>query len=101
MRVTRSLTQGNFNNAVDRKGTSGFGLSPQHDQQLKSIGGSITFWFQYAQGSAGLDQNFGTMTASSSVKAWRLVESLQWQVGPFGGQAVLLYGEHDKDTLNM
>ncbi len=101
LRVTGTFTQGHFNSMADGKGTSGVALSLQHDQALPGIGGSNTAWLQYAQGSASLDQNFGTMTASSSVKAWRLIESLQWQLGPFGGQAAFVYGQHDKDTLNM
>jgi maltoporin len=28
------------------------------------------------------------------------VESLAWQMGAFGGQAVALYGQHDKDDVN-
>ena len=100
LRVTGTYTKGNFDNAIDGKGTTGFGLSLQHTQELNGLGGANTAWLQYAQGSAGLDGNFGTMTATSSVKKWRAVESLTWQVGPFGGQAVALYGQHDKDDIN-
>ena len=99
LRVTGTFTQGHFDNAVNGKGTTGFGISLQHQQELNGLGGANTAWLQYAQGSAGLDANFGTMTATSSVKKWRIVESMSWQVGPFGGQAVALYGQHDKDDL--
>jgi maltoporin len=100
LRVTGTVTQGRFDNVAHGKGTSGFGLSLQHTQDIAAIGGGNTLWLQYAQGSAGLDGNFGTMTAESSVKKWRLVESLGWQVGELGGQAVALFGQHDQDVIN-
>ena len=101
LRVTGTYTKGNYDNATNGKGTTGFGLSLQHIQEITGIGAKNTAWVQYAQGSAGLDGNFGTMTATSSVKKWRIVESLAWQVGPFGGQAVALYGQHDKDDIAL
>jgi len=100
LRVTGTYTKGNYDNALNGQGTTGFGISLQHKQELNGLGGANTAWLQYAQGSAGLDGNFGTMNATSSVKKWRVVESLTWQTGPFGGQAVALYGQHDKDDVN-
>jgi maltoporin len=100
LRVTGTFTQGHYDNPVNGKGTTGFGLSVQHQQELNGLGGANTAWLQYAQGSAGLDGNFGTANAESSVKKWRAVESLTWQVGPLGGQAVVLYGQHDADLIN-
>ena len=41
------------------------------------------------------------MTAPSGAKQFRLVESLAWQVGPFGGQAVALVGQHEKDDVAL
>jgi maltoporin len=101
LRVTGTYTQGRYDNATDGKGTSGFGVSLQHTVDIAALGtgSGNTLWLQFAQGSAGLDGNFGTMTAPSSVKKWRLVESLTWQLGAFGGQAVALYGQHDKDDV--
>lgn len=101
LRVTATFTKGNYDNALNGQGTSGIGLSFEHKQKIEAIGGANTVWLQFAQGSAGLDGNFGTMNATSSVKKWRLVESAVWQVGPFGGQAVALYGQHDKDDINL
>ena len=72
----------------------------QHDQRLDGIGGAQRAWLQYAQGSAALDANFGTMTAKPAVAQWRVVESLTWQSGAFGGQAVALYGRHDADPAH-
>jgi maltoporin len=99
LRVTATYTKGNYDNALNGTGTTGFGLGLQHKQELTGIGGANTLWLQFAQGSAGLDGNFGTMTAPSGVKKWRLVDSVTWQSGPFGGQAVALYGRHDKDDV--
>lgn len=101
LRVTATLTKGNFDNARDGTGTNGFGLSLQHNQALSGLGGGNTMWLQYAQGSAGLDANFGTMTAPSGVKKFRIVESVTWQVGPLGGQALALYGRHGQDDVAL
>ncbi len=100
LRVTGTFTNGRFDNATDGKGTNGVGVSLQHTQEVQAIGGGNTLWLQYAQGSAGLDGNFGTMTAPSGVKKARIVESFTWQMGPFGGQAVALYGQHGRDDVN-
>ncbi len=94
LRVLGTFTNGNFDG-----GKQGFGLTVQHKQDITSIGGANTAWLQYAQGSAGLDGNFGGLTTESGVKSYRLVDSATWQVGPFGGQAVALYGHKDKDGL--
>lgn len=99
LRVTGTVTQGRFDNPTDGKGTSGFGLSLQHTQDIAGIGGGNTLWLQYAQGSAGLDGNFGTMTAPSSAKKVRLVESVAWQMGNLGGQAVALIGRQNANTV--
>lgn len=100
LRVTGTFTQGRYDNPTDGKGTSGFGLSLQHTQEIAALGGGNTLWLQYAQGSAGLDGNFGTRNAESGVKKLRLVESLAWQLGAFGGQAVALIGQQNEDTIN-
>jgi maltoporin len=100
LRVTTAFTRGHDDAATGARGTNGFALSVQHDHAWEAIGGSHTAWLQYAQGSAGLDANFGTMTASPHVARWRLVESLTWQAGAFGGQAVALFGRHDQDAAH-
>lgn len=93
LRVTGTYTKGDFTG-----GTSGFGLSLQHDQaNFLGLGGGNTLWVQYAQGSAGMSQNFGDLTAASGSKGFRVVESLTWQQGPLGGQAVALW-ETNKDA---
>jgi maltoporin len=100
LRVTTAFTRGHDDSKTGARGTSGFGLSVQHDQAWDAIGGSHTAWLQYAQGSAGLDGNFGTMTASPHVRRWRLIESLTWQASTLGGQVVALIGGHGQDVAN-
>jgi maltoporin len=94
LRLTGTLTKGDFSG-----GTSGLALSVQHDQSnFLGLGGDNTLWVQYAQGSAGMNQNFGNLTAPSGTKGFRAVESMNWQLGAFGGQGLLMW-ESDKDGL--
>jgi len=71
------------------EGAKGVALSVRHLQD-KVFGGNNSLWIQYAQGTAGLNSNFGDLTADRRTKAWRIVESPSWQMGPLGGQAMLL-----------
>lgn len=81
-----TLTKGDF-----QGGSSGAGLSLRHDQKkLLGSGLSNTLWLQFAQGSAAVNSNFGDLTAGSKAKGWRLVNALQGQSGPLGGQLHLL-----------
>ncbi|MGY4827546.1 carbohydrate porin [Sphaerotilaceae bacterium SBD11-9] len=100
LRVLGTFTEGRFDNATGGDGTSGFGLTVQHTIDIASLGGGNTVWLQYAQGSAGLNGNFGNLTAPTDTKAWRLVDSLTWQAGPFGGQAIALYGQQDANSVS-
>jgi maltoporin len=104
LRVLGTITQGNFSG-----GKSGAALTVQHNQDIRRIGGIAqptlqdlveggnTVWLQYAQGSAGLDGNFGDLTAGSDVKSFRAVESFTWQIGRFGGQALAMI-QNDKSA---
>ena len=93
LRVLGTFTDGNFTG-----GKGGFGLSLQHNQDnVFGLGGGNTAWVQYAQGSAGLDGNFGNLAAPDGSKSWRFVESFTWQVGNFGGQAMALW-QQDKTS---
>jgi len=94
LRVTGTFVRGNFTG-----GTNGFGLSLQHDQAIEGLG-SNRVWVQYSQGSAGTDGNFGLAGADSGYKQWRLIETLNWQVGAFGGQALALFTTQDKATVS-
>jgi maltoporin len=78
-------------------GTSGLGASVRHDQDL---GGNFsnTLWAQFASGSASLESNFGNLTRKSSAKSYRVVESVNWQTGAFGGQALVLLGKSQDGT---
>lgn len=87
IRVLGALTNGTFTG-----GTSGSSLTLQHNQEnFLGLGGGNTLWLQFSRGSAGLDGNFGDLTAGSDVKGYRLAESLTWQKGPFGGQALAMW----------
>lgn len=81
-----TFTKGDFTG-----GESGAGLTVRHDQaKLFGTGLSNTLWVQYAQGSAGLNANFGDLTAGSKARSWRIVESFNGQSGPVGGQAIVM-----------
>jgi maltoporin len=104
LRVLGTVTQGNFSG-----GKSGAALTLQHNQDIRRIGGVAQptleelveggnmVLLQYAQGSAGLDGNFGNLTAGSDVKSLRAVESFTWQIGRFGGQAMAMI-QNDKSA---
>ena len=100
LRLTATFTRGHDEPAAGEGGTRGFALSVQHDLQLDGFGGAHRVWLQYAQGSAALDANFGVMTAAPAVATWRVVESLTWQTGAFGGQAVALFGQRNADPAH-
>lgn len=89
LRVLATFTNGNFTG-----GKSGAGLTLQHTQS-KFLGGANDLWLQYAQGSAGLDGNFGGLTSGSGVKGFRVVESFHFQVGAVGGQVQAMF-QNDK-----
>ena len=94
--VVGTATHGDFTG-----GTSGFAVTTQHNQDnFLGLGGGNTLWLAYAQGSAGLDGNFGNLTAPSSAKGFRIVESFTWQAGAFGGQAMALW-QTDKDATGQ
>ena len=91
LRFVGTLTQGNYDG-----GTKGLGLIAMHMQDnFMGLGGGNTLWLEYAQGSAGLDGNFGGLADPSSTKKWRIVESFTFQAGNFGGQTIALW-ERDK-----
>jgi maltoporin len=93
LRVTATATNGSFTG-----GKSGFGLSFQHDQENFFGVANNRVWLQFAQGSAGLDSNFGDLAAGSDVKSFRIVETLHWQSGAFGGQAQAMFQNDKSDA---
>lgn len=89
LRVNLSLARGDFSG-----GKSGIALNLHHSQaNFLGLGGGNDLMLQYAQGSANINGSFGAASEGSEVKTWRLVESPTWQVGPFGGQALLVLGK--------
>jgi maltoporin len=62
---------------------------------------------QVAQGSAGLNGNFANLSAPSGNKSWRVVDGLTWQLGAFGGQAMVMFqqdkadGGGDTDSISV
>ncbi|MFM2065616.1 MAG: hypothetical protein RLZZ584_525, partial [Pseudomonadota bacterium] len=89
-----TATKGDFDG-----GTGGFGATLRHDQgKLFGTGISNTLWLQYAQGSTSLEANFGDLTRKSSAKSTRIVESINWQSGAFGGQAIALIGSEEDNN---
>lgn len=95
LNVFAAYTQGDFDG-----GTKGAGLTLRHDQKdLFGAGSGVNnmLWLQFAEGSTGLNMNFGDLARPAADKSWRIVESLNWQRGAFGGQAmVLLAREKDR-----
>jgi len=110
IRIVGTLTDANVDgNSVNantagfggKDGKSGAGLTVLHFQEnLFGLGKdtSNTFFAQYAQGSTDLNGSFGSATADSGRKAYRLVESLTWQVGPFGGQGQVMVQQDKYDV---
>ncbi len=93
LRFVGTLTEGRLRG---QRGTNGVGLIAMHLQDnFLGAGGGNTLWAEYAQGSAGLDGNFGGLGDPSSHKKWRLVESFTFQSGPVGGQTIAMW-ERDK-----
>jgi maltoporin len=90
--VFLTATKGNFTG-----GTDGFGATLRHDQD---VGGGLsnTLWLQFAEGSTSLEANFGDATLKSSAKSYRAVESINWQVGKFGGQALAIIGSFEDNN---
>ena len=86
LNVFATATQGDFDG-----GKSGYGLTVRHDQKkLFGTGLENTLWLQFAEGSTGLNANFGDLTAGTQAKSWRIVESFNGQSGALGGQAIFL-----------
>lgn len=93
LRLLGTFTKGDFTG-----GESGAGLTAQHVQGGLPGGLENTFWLQYAQGSAGLNGNFGNLAAPSGTKSVRVIDSITWQSGAFGGQAQLAFQNDRSDA---
>lgn len=92
LRFIGTFTHGSFTG-----GKSGVALTAQHNQDnFLGLGGGNTLWVQYAQGSANINTGFGDLGAGSGTKSFRIVDSITWQRGAFGGQAMALW-QNDRD----
>lgn len=97
LRVVGTVSKGD--DAGQVKGTNGTGLSIEHTQDnFLGWGGGNHLWLQTATGSGALNQGFGNLTAPSSTKAWRIVESFTFQQGALGGQTLALYQQDKSDA---
>lgn len=97
LRLVATVSKGDSQGGL--KGQSGYGFNVEHVQD-KFFGGGNHIWIQYAQGSTDINQGVSDNGAhGSGYKSWRIVESLSWQVGAFGGQPIAMY-EHNKAPDN-
>jgi maltoporin len=82
----------------DADGKGGASFSIRHHQKFGDTSDN-NLWFQMAQGTAGLDGNFGDLTAGSDVKRWRIVDGYQFQpTTRFGGQAIAMFEQRKSDA---
>lgn len=94
-RVVTSLVTGKYKN-----GSSGTSVSLKHDQAdfgMKGLTNSV--WLQAANGYAGLNGGFVGIDAngvSNKHKGVRALDSINWQSGPWGGQAQAVF---ERDTV--
>lgn len=94
LRILATLVRGNF-----QLGTPGAGLSLSHNQSDFLLNGlSNTLFMQKATGHAGLGgqfQGLGDIPTGSveqpGLNSVRIADAINWQSGPFGGQALAAY----------
>jgi maltoporin len=97
LRFLLTLTDAETDGAGGAPGTgvSGKGFTVTHYQHgLLGLGGGNTVYVQYADGSAGLDGNFGNILgrngSTDQVKSRRIVDAFTWQVDAFSGQGTAM-----------
>jgi maltoporin len=94
LRVLATLVQGNF-----QMGMPGTGLSLSHNQSDFLVRGlTNTVFLQSATGHAGLNgqfQGLGDVATGGvehpGLRSMRIAETVNWQSGPFGGQALIAH----------
>ena len=96
LRVIGEVMHGDFPG-----GESGNALTLKYDQAgfiLPGITNSL--WLQGSTGYASLETGFGALENPSGTNSVRLLDSLNWQLGRFGGQALGEYqrGQDEHDT---
>ena len=84
-------------------GGSGSGISFMHTQKeflLPSI--TNTLYLQTSRGHARIDGEFEAIEGTSAGKrATRIADSINWQSGPFGGQALIGYQTNKADLTGV
>ncbi len=96
LRVIGELMRGNFPG-----GRSGSALTFKYDQLDFVLPGlSNSVWLQGSTGYASLETGFGALENTSGTRSVRLIDSLGWQRGRFGGQLIAEYqrGQDERDS---
>nr|WP_296336245.1 carbohydrate porin [uncultured Acidovorax sp.] len=84
-------------------GGSGSGISVSHNQSDFMVKGLRNVLFlQTSRGHARIDGEFESIDGKSAGKtATRIVDSINWQSGPFGGQALIAYQTNKADITGV
>jgi maltoporin len=84
-------------------GNSGSGLSLLHNQSDFMVKGlTNSLFLQASRGHARIDGEFeGIDGVSPGKRAWRVADSINWQSGPFGGQALVGYQHTRNEATNV
>lgn len=84
-------------------GGSGSGISLMHNQKDFVVPGlSNTLYLQTSRGHARIDGEFESIAGTSAGKtANRIADSINWQFGPFGGQALVGYQTNKADLTGV
>lgn len=84
-------------------GNSGSGLSFLHNQGdffMKGLNNAL--FVQASRGHARIDGEFeGIDGVSPGRRAWRIADSIAWQSGPLGGQALVGYQQSRNEATNV
>ncbi|KVA14282.1 maltoporin [Burkholderia ubonensis] len=87
LRVIGQVMHGDFPG-----GSSGGALTLKYDQANFPLPGvTNSVWLQGSTGYASLETGFGDLENPSGTRSVRLVDSVNWQIGRFGGQALAVY----------
>ena len=84
-------------------GNTGSGLSVSHNQADFLVKGlSNTLFLQTSSGHARIDGQFQSIDGvTAGKKVTRIADSLNWQMGAFGGQALLSYQTNKDDVTGV
>lgn len=84
-------------------GGSGSGISVSHNQSdFMTPGLSNALFLQTSRGHARIDGEFESIDGKSAGKTvTRIADSINWQSGPFGGQALIAYQTNKADITGV